>query len=184
MTQVSMVPNNIKVVSVLEGFTPTMELAFFKELVHDKLTDEEILELRIAPELHHEKLAPFRLTRIHEIVSCDSTYLWLVIKDPELVKLEFEKPLYLQKLKDLAMGTDQDSEVGEAPKGAATQLKAIEVLLKQLDKTSMAKKQRSPAKDDPAQLEAKLLKALPKQYAKLSEFELNIQKKQCGELLN
>jgi len=69
-------------------------------------------------------------------------------------------------------------------KAASVQLKAIETILKQLDKTAPSKKQRSPAKDDPAQLEAKLLKALPKQYAKLSEFELNIQKKQCGELLN
>lgn len=180
-----LVPSNVsglsvKTLSTLEDFSPTIELAYFKEILHDKLTDDEILELKIAPELHADKLAPFNMQRIKELTGCDKTFLWLVIKDPELLQLELEKPLYFRRLREIALGESEELD----PKNLGTQLKAIDAILKQLEKLSTARKQKGPAKGEveSSQMEAKLLRALPKQYARLSEFELNIQKKQCEQL--
>ena len=176
--------NTLEKLDILGDFTPTTELVYFKEILHDRLSDEEILELRVSPELHYEKLVPFQLSRIRTIVESDQTFLWLTVKNPELLQFELEKPLYLQKLRALALEDAVEWEDGGIDnKTRALQLKAVELVLKQLEKTSTSRKQKSAPKDDPAALEAKLLKAMPKEYAKLSEFELTVQKKRCNELI-
>jgi len=163
------------------NFKPSIQHQFLKELIHDKLSDEEIVDLRTAPEIHIDKLAPFRIEDVKPWLQDDNIYLWLVVKDPELVMLEMEKPELYQKLKDLALGREEI--LPDDVKSVTAQIKAIESVLKLLDKSSSSKKQKQPPKNEAA-LEAKLLKALPKQYSRLSDFELEIARKQSKQLCN
>lgn len=168
--------------SIFEGnFNPTVDLVYFKELLHERLTDEEILELRLMPAMYLDKLAPFGLETVTAWVKNDTTFAWLSIKDPAALKLELEKPLYIEQLKKIALG-EYDDDMPD-PRMITVQLRALETLLKLTDKTSSARKQKASISDseyDPS----KILKALPKQYAKLSEFELEIAKKQVQDMVS
>lgn len=162
------------------NFKPSVKLAFFKELCHDKLSDEEIAELRVVPEAYVSRLVPFDIKQIKEWVKDDTTFLYLNVKDMELVYLEMDRPNLYRKLRELAL--QEPGEGGVDAKEINAQVKAIQATLAVLDRASTSRKQKAPSRNE-ANLEAKLLQSLPKRYGKLSEFELEVQSKKAQELL-